>query len=137
MKDTEIESNTRPSHARAMEGHLPDSWTPHSMYAAHWYCGNTVPAIKNAPVNKNAPLFSSIYRYVSKGLEVFFSSGIIFLYVWFTGFRKKSFENVNFEACFIERNCLTVIFSSISLIKLWKIFFKRSCFPIKVSYSYC
>jgi hypothetical protein len=33
--------------------------------------GPTVPAIKNAPVNKNAPLFSSIYRYVPKGLEVF------------------------------------------------------------------
>ncbi len=53
------------------------------------------------PVIKNAPLFSSLYRYVPKVLKVFLYRCYL-LYVWFTGFkRKKTFESVNFKTCFM------------------------------------
>jgi hypothetical protein len=66
---------------------------------------NTVPVIKNAPVNKNGPLFSSIYRYVPKGLEVF-SLQILSSFMFGLQDLEKNLEYVNFKACFIKKKKL-------------------------------
>jgi hypothetical protein len=56
---------------------------------------------KNAPVNKNAPLFSSIYRYVPKAVKVFSSLIISSSFVLGLQELEKKAENLNFKAWFI------------------------------------
>jgi hypothetical protein len=47
---------------------------------------------KNHPRKKNRPTFQSHLQITSKRFRSFFVTGIIFLYVWFTGFRKKTLK---------------------------------------------